>query len=521
MACPSVNELDPKTRCGLLGPKTPYSSRVTTALIRPDPEPVEYATGSRALSWLAAGMSVALVVTVFAILDRAVIHWFLLPTAGCGLLWGVDVVDWLRGRFDTLNPRALVAVFGYYLMFIAPLLHVVLDYWPRYVEPAQDWYWALGVLGVVNLAGLCIYRVVMAPTPGPVKPPKLEIRPERFVRFAIAGALVSALAFVFVVISFGGPSGYLSTITSNRDELAGAGWMLLLGEAWPLLLLAAILVGKRDWLRSNTLALVTLLVGFVLLQFFVGGLRGSRSNTVWPALIALGMTHLLVREVRRRVVVLVAVLLVVFAWLYGFYKGAGTEAVGVVSGETSIGELSRTTGRGIDLVLLEDFGRAGTQALVIDRLSRGDVAPAGGETYIGAFNFLLPDGASPVQNKNQLGTDVLYGSGTYASGFESSRIYGLIGEGILNFGSMWAAWVFLPFAVTVRLVERLHARGRRFSGLALGVLTPVFTSALVLLLASDLDNTLWFLLNNFLPLALVVWLSKVQVNSNVRTRQRD
>lgn len=465
--------------------------------------------GERALSWVLSVTAVFFSTTLLSLFTPQLWHWMIVPTSVAGILFGVDVADWVRGRLDALQPRALVALFGFHLCYIGPLMHVAWDYWPKYVHPAQDWRVSLGVLAVVNVTGLVLYRIVIAAPANPAPAVVRQLNVARFKGYSVAAILVGLIALVAVVVRFGGPIGYIRVISGTREELAGNGWLLILAESWPMVLFASVLMVRRSWFRTHLIALLVLTVGFFLVQFTISGLRGSRGNTVWPSLIAIGLIHLIVRPVARRVLVAGALLLVSFMYVYGFYKAVGTDVFNLARGQTSTTALARETGRTLPLLLLEDFGRAGTQSVVVDRLARGGTL-SWGMTYVGDIAVLMPDSVvpDPPVDKSQAGTDLLYAQGAYDAGLRSSRIFGLVGEGMLNWGVVGGALAFLPFAVFVRWADRVWRTATGTGNTVASLMAPSLTALCLLALGSDLDNVLWLFYGQALPLLSVVMLSR-------------
>jgi len=72
---------------------------------------------------VAAGVSAA-VATGFVVYSGAVAHWFLLPLLACATIVGSDAVRWVRGAYDTFDPKGLIGLFGFHFFFLAPLLFV-------------------------------------------------------------------------------------------------------------------------------------------------------------------------------------------------------------------------------------------------------------------------------------------------------------------------------------------------------------------------------------------------------------
>jgi hypothetical protein len=463
----------------------------------------------RVRSWLLSSSATFCVVLWLVTTDPDLIHWMVIPTAIAGTLIGVDAAAWVLKGYDAMDPRGLIGLFGYHFFFLVPLLHVKWDYWPQYVAPAEDWRQSLGMLAVINMVGLLIYRFGISLRVHTERPPRRRVDKDAFLRWLVPAVLVSLLASMVTVARFGGVQAYWQVITESRDSLEGAGYLLLIAEAWPLLLFAGIVVAKSTWLRDHRWFLLGLIVAFVVAQLLAGGLRGSRSNTIWPALIALGIVHHLVRPFRRWALVFAGVVLVSFMYIYGLYKGAGTEVTSVLSGEVEAGVLAEETGRTTETVVLEDLGRAGIQAIVIDRQRTLDgPRPANGEGYVGDVLKFLPDEwMGGTRDKVALGTQTLYGMDAFEQQQRSSRIYGLVGEGVLNFGIFFAALPFLAWTLYVRYATRVHLRAARHAGLGPKLLAPVLSITAILMMGSDLDNVIWFLAKQALPLAFVVWLS--------------
>lgn len=465
---------------------------------------------ARAASWVVGAVLVAVVVAFLVCLVPALRHWMILPVAVCGVLVAPDVVDWARKRLDAFDPQAVVALMGLHFFFLAPILHVVMDYWPRYEPPAEDWLVALGRMAVVNVVGLLVYRVVLARPDPRVRLSLRRVERSRLLLVGLLVLLAGLAAFMAFVAQFGGIGGYVGYMTSADRDLAGYGLAVVASSSFPFVAFLLALVAWPGAFRRRPWLLVLVLLAFVVVQLLVGGLRGSRAGVIWPLLIAIGMCHLLVAPVRRRVLLGALVAILGFMYLYGFYKSVGRGAVDIFTGARTVSELSGETGRDLPVLLLGDLGRADIQALTLERV-RGDTAPLGyGVTYLGDIASLLPgDLAAGIPDKVHAGTDILYGTGTYDAGNRSSRIYGITGEATLNFGVAGAVCAFLPFAWLVRWSRACHRRARSPDGsLGLRVLAPVLPIALLVTLTSDLDNVIWFVANHAAVIVAVVLLSR-------------
>ncbi|HWO67993.1 MAG TPA: hypothetical protein VNO31_48960 [Umezawaea sp.] len=467
-------------------------------------------TGSRSLGRLLSALGVVVVVVAFVLLVPELRHWMVVPVAACGALVAPDLYDWASGELDVLDPQAVIALVGTHFFVLAPLLHVTLDAWPRYLEPVTDWRQALGTMAALNFAGLLLYRGVLALRGRPRRTAVTRLDHTRFQALGWVVVLTSLITFVTLVFGFGGPGNYVATLTSLDKDLTGYGPMFLAAACFPLVVFVLVLLRARTVLRRRPFLLLVLVIAFTLVQFVVAGLHGSRSSVVWPVLIAIGACHLLITPVRRRTLVVALIVIGGFMYLYGFYKSAGADAVDVFTGGRSVDELSEQTGRDVPLLLLGDLARADIQALTLDReLTRPDLT-GGGITYLGDLLFLVARDVRPdLPDKVAIGTELLYGPGAYESGTRSSQIYGLAGEATLNFGPIGAVLSFVPLALVVRV-----ARSRYRSALLPDapvdrrLLASVLPIIVVLVLTADLDNLLWFTVNDVAVLACLVLLSR-------------
>ena len=467
-------------------------------------------TDRRSFGRLLSALGVLLVVAAFALLVPDLRHWMVVPVAACGALVAPDLHDWASGELDILDPQAVVALVGAHFFVLAPLLHVTLDAWPRYLEPAADWRHALGTMAALNLAGLLLYRGLLALPHRARRTPVARVDHTRFQALGWTIVLTSLTTFVTLVIGFGGPGEYVATLTSLDKDLTGYGPVLLTAACFPLLVLVLVLLRARTALRRRPVLLLVLLIAFALVQLAVAGLHGSRSSVIWPVLIAIGASHLVIAPLRKRTLVVALIAIGGFMYLYGFYKSAGADAIDILTGDRSVEELSGETGRDLPLLLLGDLARADIQALTLDRAIMRPDLTGNGLTYPGDLLFLIARDVRPdLPDKVIVGTDLLYGPGAYESGTRSSQIYGIAGEAMLNLGPIGAVLSFIPLGLVVRAARSRYRSAllpdAPLDGRLLASTLPIFV---VLVLTADLDNVLWFAVNDVAVLACLILLSR-------------
>ncbi|MCI0461837.1 MAG: hypothetical protein L0Z62_33215 [Gemmataceae bacterium] len=446
----------------------------------------------------------------------ALLHWFVLPVLLCGILVVADAVEWARGRLDRFDPRGLIGLLGFHFFFLAPLLHAAWDHYLIEVTPAPEWREWLGAMAALNALGLLIYRACLA-----ALPPKSEPAPrtvwvlnERrfFGLLAVAMPATAALQF-YIYSQFGGIAGYIETATSLsvRNTMPGMGPLFMLSESFPILAM----MGYAVWARSRPRAqswpvlFMVLAVFFVLVMFF-GGLRSNRSNTVWNLFWAVGIIHFCIRPVPMKVIGAGLVFLVLFMYAYGLYKSAGLGTVDVLADSEAREAVASKSRRTLDIVLLDDFGRSDVQAYLLYRwtLPDNNYRLALGRTYVAALGILVPRGLWPDRPPNVAmeGTEAQHGVGTYTpESAESSRVYGLAGEAMLNFGPVGVPLAFLPWALGVVYVRR--RLGAWSAGDARLLLYPLLIVLAFSMVFQDVENQLFFIFKYGAVPFLVIWLA--------------
>jgi hypothetical protein len=458
---------------------------------------------------IAAGVCIVILCGFLAV-SPACFHWFVLPVFAAGVIASGEILKWARSGANMFSPAGLVAVAAFYTCFLTPMIHVAVDSWMAYIVPPDDWRPWLGIMGVVNSIGLLLYKAVLyrRTRRASAPPSHWTINHGRFTVFIAAAILLSGLVHMWMMIQLGGYQGMLSlfrtSIRTGEDAMAGWGWAAAIGESLPMLLvLAYAVVARRERLLRTWPCLAGFLASTFALQIAIGGYRGSRGNTVWVMIWAVGIIHLWLRRIPQKFMWLCLAGMCLFMYVSGFYKAAGTEGLDAISDSNARQYLEDRSGRTVTTLLLGDLDRSDTQAFTVySQLSYG-ADPALGRTYLGTAALLIPQELWPDRppSKVKWTTETEYGKGSYPF-VRSSRIYGLTGETMLNFGLFGAPLGFLVLGWLVRRVEgmlsSLHPSDSR-------VLTlPLFVLLCVLALMFDTDNLLWVLVKHGgLPLIVI------------------
>ncbi len=464
-----------------------------------------------AASVSAGAMSIALLRT------ESLLHWMILPLWVCGVLIGADASAWLRGRLDIFDPAGLVGAYGYYFFFVAPLLTVALKFHNPAIPECPDWREWIGWMAIINCAGLVIYRIAVHLFRSQPVAAVWRIHRARFVQTLTVAVPVAFAMQVYIFARFGGVWGFMQTFTEGNRSFDGMGWQFVVADAVPYLLALFVLVRFRETLRRAPWpVLLGLLAGFFLLKLLCGGLRGSRSHTIWGMFWLVGAIHFWVKPVPRKLVVIGLGFLVTFMFAYGLYKAQGTAAFDSLQSREVTEDAITKSGRTFSATLLADMARTDVQAYLLYRLSSvREYDLVHGATYISACGLILPKALRPewLVTKTEAGTEALYGRDSFNSiTFSASQVYGLTGEAMLNF-PIWTAplaFVALAFAVAkIRSLMMVEADDLR------RLVLPFLVNCAFLIISSDLDNLVVFFITSASSTAIVLGLSLRSTSSSL------
>jgi hypothetical protein len=466
----------------------------------------------------------AVVALAFVALYEDMWHWFVLPNLLCGLLIGPDAIRWVRGKYDLCDPKGLIGAFGWYFFFLVPLLFIGLGQDVSGFDDVLDWRPWVGYLGVLNAASLILYHAAQsigfaAYIPGRRHRSQWTIDVERAWPYLVLFGGAALLGQIYYLLQSGGIAGIIRNATAahefGRIETTGLGLFQYAGGALPVILLIALTLiteaGRKK--PSSRVTVLFLLVALSVAQFLFGGFAGSRSATVWSIFWIAGIVHSFWRPISRRLTVIGLVFILVFMYIYGFYKSGGIQAIRQVASGESLQKLEETTGRTFEGMMLGDFARVDVQAYELFKLhSSTGYTFRWGKTYTSALLRNLPTRIWPGRpldpEKTIAGTELLHGPDRYVPGDRwrnTSKVFGLAGEAMLNFGIWLAPAVFAPWGFLVGRFRRATmywtgADARRF-------LAPFIALLLTIALFSDFDNLISVAVDKAGFIAILVLLS--------------
>jgi hypothetical protein len=402
----------------------------------------------------------------------------------------------------------------YYGFVVAPLLHIG---WGRYgvgydLKLHDDWRVWLGAMAAFNALGLLLFRFFMNLLYRHSEDLKEKWTVEY--RFAapilVLACIISAGSQIYLLAQFGGVEGIISAYERNIEAFAGKGWILVF--SWPLSVLCVIAfdilaipkAGPRiRWLPQA----IVVVAALGILHMLVMGWYGSRATTVWAIFWMAGILHYRYRKLRSVAVAIGTIFFISFMYFYGFYKEKGLAGFEVVQ-SPSMWFKPKGYGRDLPSMLLGDLARADVTAYELYCLLEpsSDYDYRWGLTYAGAITLLIPRNFWPdrPEYKVEAGTELQHGK---TGVLRSSRVYGLTGEAMLNFGPVGVPLMMGLFGAVLgsyrrKLICLSHGDIRTY-------LAPFFAIMFASALVGDSDNVFFgFLTEGAWVSVLLLFLTK-------------
>lgn len=466
---------------------------------------------------------IAVILPPFVLL-LATIGWGVEPRPGTialvltGIVFLSEAFLPLAGKVSMWSPRPLVGLTATYMMFISPLLTLVQGPWLKFIAVPSTFDDALDRHLLISAVGAAIYKTIVVlfdvrPATPVTRPRPLSWRPIGFWSAWVLLLGVSLSASVLLLATVPLNELWLTNRVELASVTAGLGVFAFLSDWSPLLLMLAVTVSTRARLISRHLAQV-LLVASALLALILTGWRGSRGTLIWPALALIILWRLLGgRMAGVQVIALGAVIAAVLV-TFSVFKVTGLEGLGSgAGGSDNSSAIDAKTVAGFESVLRGDLDRTSSQALLLDRLASAPSFRLGlGVTYLAAPLELVPERWRPVSlrltTRGELNSALLYGHGQQGLGYDTSRAFGLQGEGYINFGPVGGALVFAPFACVVVLLSRAFRRYSGSGNIAGCLCVAGLTVPCLVSLPFELDVALSYSFKVSLPLLLIAFASR-------------
>lgn len=370
----------------------------------------------------------------------------------------------LQYRVASDIPKTILTVpalvFSWVYFIVVPLANVVFD---TYVDEAV--FTEEPVISLTRLnyfyAGLLLIASVgaMLPRKRPATAGK-ELSFEAAIP-ALALLLVFQIGWGLYLIYFSG--NFLTDATQDNVTNSLAGYVIIESSPLTFCWLAALYYARKG-VRPRGLVVVLILLTELMLILGFSSSRGSRVAMLSQLFFCAMIFNYAIYRPKLRDYIIAGLACAAFLPVYAHYKYAGMEGLrDYLSGNAR--SLVTDNYSNPVMFLVGDIGRADMQAPLLARYMEGSFDPNYfGETYLSAFTLLVPRESRPdwLRGKSRVGAEAQLNRGIGAGGyrgvisvdgvFESSRIYGLFGETLLNFGLFGLPFAFFLFGYLFRKV---------------------------------------------------------------------
>ncbi|HUT29792.1 MAG TPA: hypothetical protein VMX13_08370 [Sedimentisphaerales bacterium] len=468
------------------------------------------------VNYVTSGLLTLAIGIGFAVVSDECRHWCLIPLLLCGAVAGPDLIAWFRKELDGLDPKALVAAHIYLTCFVAPLLHLSFEAYGEdfYVSGWADYF---GYMACFNFAGIILYKLVHNILFKRTRPVNSfwKMQPGKFIYAFVPVLAISLGASAAITLFFGGlikRAGVLS-LSAGAEEYSGyLSVLLMLGDPTVSLIVMTVIywLYQKNHDKPRSLGLVMILIMFAfILQFLLVGRRGSRSDIVVAVAALGGIIHYRLRPFSPKLILLGMFAVVMFVYLYGFYKFLGPRGWEAFYSTQARTQMKYELGGNSPLATVLNRAKSDVQAFLLFRLAeyKGQYEPVHGRTYAMAVLTFIPRAiwkTKPVSIKTEAGTAIQ----GYSSIRVSRRVYGLAGEAMLNFGYWGIVPAFLVFGMFLgwfrKKVATMEPSDSRF------FLIPFVVLTCGLVLGSDSRNLVFGLLKMGVLPFLVVFIGSAR-----------
>lgn len=413
----------------------------------------------------------------------------------CATLASVIVFNrsWLSGISRNIFSNPL-EIFTYAYFVIVPAVNIISDEYVNrslfYSDPVR----AMAFLNILNAVGLLV-AALAARWVGPLPQPRLRDWPslghmQMLLVVALCVSLAMGVYNNFVAFNLRASSDAAIDSSIGLYALIESGPMLL---AW----LIVVSVWKQGR-PPSTLMAIALVALFLLVAVAMNFSRGSRVTVLFVIVLGFQLFHQYVFRLSK---VRLFALMIGGATVFNVmtvYKHLGVQGVSsYFAGEGVAAYLEERYTNPVRIVI-GDIGRSDIQASILEDQLEDRTPLAYGKTYAKALTLILPDFIDPLPDdwskaivgaEAQLQMDpnsVLLYNNPLGSG--SSRIYGMVGESLLNFGIVGAVLSFLIFGLLSRW-SILYAN--RPGGWEKALIAPIISILPILLLFYDFDNIIF------------------------------
>jgi hypothetical protein len=439
--------------------------------------------------------------------------WVFIPITLLGTLFLYENLYTLNNRHNVFSALSLFLAFGFVFFFIVPLNQVIWDYWPSIPPDADMVHWA-GVWSLLCFVGFFLfafgYKVI---TVNNTRRITSSINTKKMHKPFLIGLAICLLAQAIVLIKLGGISGYLNAYEirlegsiQSFNPYKGLGFLFTFSESFPNLLAIYLILLIKDapWAKTYKVLFILIVFLFVTNMLF-GGLRGSRSTTIWSMFWFLVLYQNNIKQLSLKMLGGLAFGFFIFMTTYSLFKFGGIEGIqGIWDPEVKAEVYKHKHIKDADkFALVRDSGRTDVQSYILKTYWNDEYPMSYGRTlFAGALSFvpsfILPNKPyTAVKEK----TGIFRGNLSFSATNYTTLRAGGYGEYIINFGVFGGLVFFLLIGASIGAIDGFS---KKFSkGGTYNLIAPILALLSIQFLMSD-SNVISQFLFRFLTVPLLV-----------------
>lgn len=446
--------------------------------------------------------------TVFLAVGRFV-PWdmYLFPMGLCGAISAVKLSDCLSKRQYYRDVYTIAWGVVFINSYVAPVIHFTREEWMEYIIFCPDkWNDYAFFTSLFYLVGIIIWLVIFQEgEPGRKFATKWECR-ENAHKILIGLMGISFILQLYVYARLGGIGGYIQAYTDSTKEesaFSGTGLFSIFSEMFPYLFVMYFVITRKGEKIPGHRVFVFFVILLLALLFF-GGLKGSRNNVLYTLVMGVLAVHIFVY--RFKFIHLLYFIIFFFLFMYAgrLYKDQKGNLLNNL--KEAVESRDKKNISQAEVIVLGDLSRFGVNAYELYLLEMSkEYKYKYGETYLWGILTFVPFGSTIIReydlcSRSEAATELFYKNRTQT---ENSRILGLLGEWILNFG-VWT--FFIPY-----LFMGVVLRGLRQMLISIPLedmrmlIVPAVLTLVPDLILSDMSNIMSFFVKRIAVFLVVIY----------------
>lgn len=439
-------------------------------------------------------------------------YLFLVPIIIIGALFLYEVIYTVNYKFEIFSAVSIFGFFGLIFFYFVPLFQINWDYWPSLPSSKDMDYWS-SVWAICSIIGFFLigmgYKLTFRSSSSPSN---FYIDRQKMVLSFSIGLMICLLAQVIVLAKFGGLSGYLQAYEMRIQEsiqgynpYEGLGFLFTFSESFPNLLsiFIVLLIKDKPWAK-NLKVFLGLCAVLLIINLIFGGLRGSRSTTIWSMFWFLVMYHTIISKVSLKILVSIGAAFFLFMSTYTLFKFGGLDGLqGIWDDDVKQQVFDRKYVQDSNKQLLvRDAGRTDVQSYILKTYWNSEHDYAYGRTLLAGAVSFVPSFIFPNKPITAIKEKTEIFRGGFTEDSYTTLLAGGFGEFVINFGPLLGLVFFLLYGMTLGAIDKFSNASNGFSINLL--LSPVLLLLTIQMLMSDSNVISQFLFRYLLIPTIVL-----------------